>query len=143
MTRIKNKFTPSHWCFQSSLISWTKWLKEFLNNFIWIIVRHEFYIVAHWVRYTLFFSIFWKNKVNCNFWRLILRKAFRCSCFKLLSDQQFWHFFIINFRRKKSLLKRFLKKRYLKKTSCRAVLLNIQNIYMLRTTICITARYRI
>ena len=36
------------------------------KNFIRIIIRCKFCIVAPWVHYTLFFSIFWRNKVNCS-----------------------------------------------------------------------------
>ena len=62
---LKNKIISSHWFFYTSSISWTKWLKEFINNLICIIIRCKFYIVAPWVHYTLFFSVFWRNIVNC------------------------------------------------------------------------------
>ena len=41
---IKNKLTSFHWFFWITLISWTKWLKKFINNSISIIIRCIFYI---------------------------------------------------------------------------------------------------
>ena len=65
---IMNKMISSHRCFQISMISWTKWINSSIhNNFICIIIRREFYIITPWVHYTLFFSIFQRSKVNCNF----------------------------------------------------------------------------
>ena len=34
MNTSKDKITTSHWCFQFSLISIKKWLRNFFNNFI-------------------------------------------------------------------------------------------------------------
>ena len=41
-----NKITHSHWCFQTNLVSWKKWVEMLINNFICIIIWHNFYIVA-------------------------------------------------------------------------------------------------
>ena len=42
---IENKITTSHWCFWNILISCKKWLKEFMNNFICIIIKQNFILL--------------------------------------------------------------------------------------------------
>ena len=44
---IKNKITSSHWCFYIILISQRKWLKEFINNFINLIIRCKLLLVEY------------------------------------------------------------------------------------------------
>ena len=56
------------------LIYWAKWLKEFINNIICITIRCKSYTATIWMHHTLFFYIFWWNKVNCKFNRAIYCK---------------------------------------------------------------------
>ena len=67
MDWIKNKIPSSHGCFKAALIPWKKCPEKFINNFICNITKHKFYIVALCMHDTLFFNMFWRNKINCNF----------------------------------------------------------------------------
>ena len=55
MNTVKDKIATYHWCFQPSLISIKKWFKKLFNNFIWVIINHEFYVII--IRSISYFSI--------------------------------------------------------------------------------------
>ena len=61
MNIVKDKITTSHWCFQTNLISLKKWFKSFFNNFIFVVINHEFYVVALSIYYALFIIVFIRN----------------------------------------------------------------------------------
>ena len=65
MNTMKDKITRSHWCFQSNMISKTKWLKKLFYNFICVIVNDKFCAIAVSVNYTLFIIFFRGNKITC------------------------------------------------------------------------------
>ena len=66
INRINDKISIFHWNFQPSLISIKKWFKKFFANFICLIRNHDFCIIILWMHYTLFISVFKRNKVNCH-----------------------------------------------------------------------------
>ena len=73
-TESKIKSVPFTGFLLIFLIYWAKWLKEFINNIICITISCKSYTATIWMHHTLFFYIFWWNKVNCKFNRAIYCK---------------------------------------------------------------------
>ena len=63
---INGKITNFQWCLEPNLISAKKLIKKLFDNFIYFIINHDFYVNTLWIYYTLFTSVFRRNKVDCH-----------------------------------------------------------------------------
>ena len=62
MNTLKDKLTTFHWCFLPNLISKKRWLNDFFNNFICFIINRDLYVITFRMHYTLFITVFRRNK---------------------------------------------------------------------------------
>ena len=63
MNTLKDKLTTFHWCFLPNLISKKRWLNDFFNNFICFIINRDLYVITFRMHYTLFITVFRRNKL--------------------------------------------------------------------------------
>ena len=63
---IKSKIIALHWCFQVIFMSTKEWFKKFFNNFICLIINHDFLVITFSMHHMIFIIIFKGNKTNCS-----------------------------------------------------------------------------
>ena len=94
---IKDITTTFHWYCQPNLISVKKLFKKLFDNFLCLIINHDFYsIINLWEQYTLFITAFRRKIFSSHQIFLFLLKKVpnisNCSAFNCFNHFIFWLF---------------------------------------------------